>query len=73
MPDGDIPFGVSFSLRNFFELPRSEEGVWGIIPQAGLGLESHARRAGFSVMEIGNHKKRLRFYMSFLGRQPNVT
>ena len=28
MPDGDIPFGVSFSLRNFFELPRSEEGGW---------------------------------------------
>ena len=41
-------------------------------PQAGLGLEPRARCAGFSAMEIGNHKKRLRFYMSFPDRQPNV-
>ena len=44
-----------------------------IFPQAGLGLEARARSAGFSAMEIGNHKKRLRFYVSFSGRQPNVS
>ena len=38
----------------------------------GLGLESRARCAGFSVTEIGNRKKRLRFYASFPGRKPDV-
>ena len=38
----------------------------------GLGLKSRAHCVGFSVMEIGNRKKRLRFYTSFPGRQPNV-
>ena len=37
--------------------PQVPGGVW--------GLESRARCAGFSVMEIGNRKKRLRFYTSF--------
>ena len=51
------------------------------------GLESRARSAGFSVMEIGNRKERLRVreagesaagrgqrpYASFPDRQPNVT
>ena len=50
------------------------------------GLESRARCAGFSVMEIGNRKERLRVreagasaagrgqrpYASFPDRQPNV-
>ena len=45
---------------------RSEEGSL-------RGLESRARCAGFSVMEIGNRKKRVRFYTSFPGRQPNVS
>ena len=53
----------------------------------GLGLESRARCAGFSVTEIGNRKERLRVreagasaagrgqrpYASFPDRQPNVT
>ena len=30
------------------------------IPKRGLGLESRARCAGFSVTEIGNRKERLR-------------
>ena len=40
-----------------------------------VGLESRARYTGFSVMEIGNRKKRLRFYASFpdvWGRAPIV-
>ena len=44
-------------------------------------MESRARSAGFSVMEIGNRKERVRDYASFpdespsggFGRQPNVT
>ena len=35
------------------------------------GLESRARCAGFSVMEIGNRKKRLRFYTSFPDWNPS--
>ena len=44
--------------KSFLKPPRSEEGSL-------RGLESRARWAGFSVMEIGNRKKRLRFYTSF--------
>ena len=44
-------------------------------------MKSRARCAGFSVMEIGNRKERVRDYASFpdespsggFGRQPNVT
>ena len=39
----------------------------GLIPQAGLELESRARSAGFSVMEIGNRKKYLTFPYEFPG------
>ena len=64
----------TFKLKNLLKPKRSVEGsLRDEIPQAGLGLESRARCAGFSAMEIGNHKKRLRFYMSFPGRQPNVS
>ena len=38
----------------------------------GFGIGVTRRYAGFSVMEIGNRKKRLRFYASFPGRQPNI-
>ena len=46
---------------------------WGLGtgPQAGLGLESRARCAGFSVTEIGNRKERLRDYASFPEWQPH--
>ena len=37
----------------------------------GLGLESRARCAGFSVTEIGNRKERVRAYASFPDRQPH--
>ena len=37
----------------------------------GLGLESRARCAGFSVTEIGNRKERVRDYASFPDRQPH--
>ena len=36
----------------------------------GLGLESRARCAGFSVTEIGNRKERLRDYASFPDQSP---
>ena len=48
------------------EQARSEERVQGTKFLAGVwGLESRARRAGFSVTEIGNRKERLRDYASF--------
>ena len=37
----------------------------------GLGLESRARCAGFSVTEIGNRKERVRDYASFPDRRPH--
>ena len=57
---------------NAFKPPRSEDGsLREEFPQAGLGLKSRARCAGFSVTEIGNRKERLRDYASFPDRQPN--
>ena len=46
-------------IENHFE---TAPGAW--------GLESRARCAGFSVTEIGNRKKRLRFYTSFPDQSP---
>ena len=59
-------------MKKEFKPPRSGEGsLRGNPPQAGLGLESRARCAGFSVTEIGNRKERLRDYASFPDRQPH--
>jgi len=58
-------------LNGIFKPPRSGEGsLRGNPPQTGLGLESRARCAGFSVTEIGNRKERVRDYASFPDQSP---
>ena len=65
------PDGEDFFVSRL-KPPRSGDGsLREEFPQAGLGLESRARCAGFSVTEIGNRKERLRDYASFPDRQPN--
>ena len=54
-------------------LARSGKRVQGTRFPAGVwGLESRARCAGFSVMEIGNRKKRFAFLYEFPGSKPQA-
>ena len=62
----DFPLRYRFAIADvkLIKTARSDEGSL-------RELASRARIAGFSVMEIRNHK-RLRFYASFPDRQPNI-
>ena len=63
-PTGILRSVFFVSLKTHFKPPRSEEGSL-------RGLKSRARCAGFSVMEIGNRKERVRDYASFPDDSPS--
>ena len=54
----------------YHEVIQGERVQGTMFPAGAWGLESRARCAGFSVMEIGNRKERLRDYASFPDQSP---